>query len=144
MPEAHPPQCCGEVTLVTGADLYPYRPDLADLPFWKCHACGGYVGCHKGTNKPLGSPATEYLRRCRSDAHRAFDPLWQSGQLKRKQAYRMLAAFMEIEPWTCHIGWFDADQCLKVMGFVHAFQNKRLPDSCTRLGSGSNARLPAG
>ena len=125
--EVKPPRCCGDVSLVGGATIYPWREDLHELSFWLCASCGGYVGCHKGTTRPLGSPATAFLRRCRSDAHRAFDPLWKSGLLKRKEAYRLLAEFMGIERKVCHIGYFDADQCLQVMGFVHDFQSKRPP-----------------
>lgn len=41
--------CCGcseEITasLTDGKEIYPHRPDLYDLPFWKCDICGNLCG----------------------------------------------------------------------------------------------------
>ena len=46
--------CCGcdtgtEARLTNGAEIYPHRPDLHELPFWKCDKCGNFVGCHHKT-----------------------------------------------------------------------------------------------
>lgn len=55
---------CGkdvQARLTDGAERYPHRPDLYELPFWKCDTCGNYVGCHHKTRaptKPLGCIAT--------------------------------------------------------------------------------------
>jgi hypothetical protein len=46
-----------EARLTDGEERYPHRPDLYELPFWKCDTCKGYVGCHHKTKtptKPLG------------------------------------------------------------------------------------------
>lgn len=76
--------------LTDGAERYPHRPDLAELPFWKCDTCGGYVGCHHKTSKPtrpLGVIATPEILNARKKIHALLDPLWKSGKIKRGQAY---------------------------------------------------------
>jgi len=79
-----------EARLTDGAERYPHRPDLAELPFWKCDCCGNYVGCHHKTSnptKPLGCIATPKLLEARKKIHALLDPLWKSGKIKRGQAY---------------------------------------------------------
>lgn len=84
---------CGaevEARLTNGAERYPHRADLADLPFWKCDTCGGYVGCHHKTDnptRPLGVIATPEILNARKKIHALLDPLWKSGKIKRGQAY---------------------------------------------------------
>lgn len=87
--------CCGcrsevDACLITGREIYPHRPDLYDLPFWKCGTCGNYVGCHHKTadrTKPLGCIPTPEIRQARSRLHALLDPLWKSGQFTRKHIY---------------------------------------------------------
>jgi len=90
--------CCGcgtdvEAHLTTGAELYPHRPDLSDLPFWRCDACGNFVGCHHRTaerTKPLGVIPTPEITSARQHIHRILDPIWQSGTITRGKLYAML------------------------------------------------------
>lgn len=79
-----------DARLTDGKERYPHRPDLYQLPFWKCDACGGYVGCHHKTDKPtrpLGYIATPAILDARKKIHAVLDPLWKSGKIKRGQAY---------------------------------------------------------
>jgi hypothetical protein len=118
---ANAPNCgeCGNATvLVTGAIIYLHRPDLFALPFWRCEQCDAYVGCHPGTNEPLGSPANAKTRQARKAAHAAFDVLWRSGRMKRKEAYRWLCDKLGIEKNDCHIGMFNAAMCDHVVAVL--------------------------
>ena len=54
-----------EAKLVTGAIIYPHRPDLAKKYFYKCPICGEYVGCHPSSTKPLGCIPSKELRQAR-------------------------------------------------------------------------------
>ena len=122
---AIPPSCsyCGAVaTLVTGAQLYAHRPELAERRFWECANCQAWVGCHtpRGDDdpdcpRPLGTLANEALRRWRNSAHALFDPIWQSGRMTRSQAYGWLAREMGLPQGHCFIGGFDEAQCKKVV-----------------------------
>lgn len=113
------PNCdyCGNISLrATGADIYPRRPDLASKVMFVCWPCGAWVGCHPGTDKPLGRLANQSLRAAKMDAHAAFDPLWR-GKPKgeRGRAYAWLADQLGIPQGDCHIGMFDVETCKRVV-----------------------------
>lgn len=83
-----------ECDLTSGKEIYPHRPDLASLPFWRC-VCGGYVGCHHKTKqrtKPLGVIASKPIKDLRMQIHAEVDPMWKSGMLPRKRVYAELSA----------------------------------------------------
>lgn len=85
-----------EAQLISGADKYPHRLDLAIVPFWECPACKAYVGCHYKTietTKPLGYLATPIIIEYRKQIHSIIDPLWRNkGSLvTRDTIYRMLS-----------------------------------------------------
>lgn len=132
-PEISPPACaeCGrDANLVKGDIIYPHRPDLYELNFWKC-MCGAYVGCHKGGPgiKPLSRPALSYLRKARGYVHSVLDPIWQRAdelplydpeseearikirKAARNRVYQWLAEQMEITREQCRTGEFDLEQC---------------------------------
>lgn len=80
-----------------------------------------YVGCHKGTNKPLGRLANAELRLWKRKAHAAFDPLWKYGVFKgrRKEAYRWLATVMRLPEEKAHIGMFDVAECKRLISIIN-------------------------
>lgn len=106
--------CGREAELVTGAVIYPHRPDLAHKWLWRCEPCKAWVGCHKDTTKPLGRLANDKLRKAKMTVHHCFDQLWKreaGGTMKRKEAYRWLALEMKLSKEECHIGMFSVQQC---------------------------------
>lgn len=116
MPENPPvcPYCHNPSALVTGAEIYPHRPDLHHKRFFECSPCNAYVGCHRdGT--PLGRLANPELRAAKQAAHAAFDPLWKTGKKSRADAYTWLSLQMGIPPEDCHVGMFDVKTCKKVV-----------------------------
>lgn len=92
-------------------------------PVWQCQLCFAYVGCHAGTNKPLGRLASKPLREWKQKAHKSFDTLWhykikKTGcrrRIARGQAYKWLAGQLGIDTSECHIGYFTIEQCQKVV-----------------------------
>lgn len=119
------PYCRQPAVLVKGDHIYPHRMDLYQLNFWNCDPCFAYVGCHKKGAKvdgvksdgtiPLGRLADPYLRRAKSQAHAAFDPIWKNNHLTRSEAYKRLAIQLGIPKKECHIGMFDIEMCMKVV-----------------------------
>jgi len=91
--------CCGcekkvEARLTDGCEIYPHRSDLKSLPFWKCDACGNYVGCHhktKNRTQPLGCIPTPEIKNARQNIHKLLDPIWRSGNIKRRELYKILS-----------------------------------------------------
>lgn len=62
-------------------------------------------------------PADAPTRLARQQAHAAFDPLWQRAKRRgaRSRAYRWLARELGMPVEQCHIGWFDAATCARVI-----------------------------
>lgn len=115
MSEVTCPYCHEPAPLVTGREVYPHRPDLFAMSFYACLPCDARVGCHPGTTKPLGRLANAEGRKLKMAAHAAFDPIWKDGKRKRKDAYRWLADELGIEVNRCHIGYFNEDECRRVV-----------------------------
>lgn len=92
--------CCAcgtdvDARLTNGAEIYPHRPDLHRLPFWKCNGCGNHVGCHhktKNRTRPLGNIPTKELREARKHIHALLDPLWKNGAIKRGKLYAQIVS----------------------------------------------------
>ena len=102
--------------LIDSEDIYGKK--YAGSKMWICRPCRAWVGCHKGTIKPLGRLADAELRGWKVRAHKAFDPRWTGKEKKhaaRKQAYAWLAGALGIKYADCHIGAFDVDQCRRVV-----------------------------
>lgn len=112
------PYCFRPAVLVRGPVVYPHRPDLAPKCFWRCAPCDAYVGCHPGTQKPLGRLANAELRAAKQLAHSYFDRLWREGRMTRKEAYRQLGESMGLPAGATHIGMFDVEQCNKAAWFA--------------------------
>lgn len=91
--------CCGcggkvNARLTDGGEIYPHRPDLRNLPFWRCDACGNFVGCHhktKNKTAPLGYIPTPELKEARTQLHALIDPIWQSGKMGRRELYEAIS-----------------------------------------------------
>lgn len=107
--------CCGcqkdvPARLTNGKEIYPHRRDLFSLPFWKCDACGNFVGCHHKTKertKPLGCIPTKEIKDARQHIHRLIDPIWQSGRLSRGAIYGKISAEIGKEYHTAEIRSID-------------------------------------
>lgn len=106
---------CGQPAayLPSSAALYASGKDYG--PAWACMPCGAWVGCHKGTDRPLGRLANADLRRLKIAAHAAFDPLWRRGLFDRGGAYAWLSDQMGLDIKDTHIGMFNEDQCVRVI-----------------------------
>lgn len=110
------PYCGSKVELIDTAHIYGGR---SYGPAWACSRypeCDAYVGCHKGTEKPLGRLANRELREAKKAAHAAFDPLWK-GRDKgaRSRGYRWIAQQLGIPAPECHIGMMDVERARKVV-----------------------------
>jgi len=113
------PYCQKPAALVTGAKIYPHRPELADKPIWECRPCRATVGCHKGTELPLGKLADGPTRIARAQAHAAFDPLWRNGSMTRPDAYRRLTKALGVKGQV-HIGDMGVEECAAVVAAVRS------------------------
>lgn len=110
--------CNGTVELVNKSIFYGGRQYGWPLAY-ACSSCGARVGCHPGTNIPLGTLADKATMAARKAAHEAFDPLWRDkGPGARSRAYKALGAALGTR--AAHISWMDAHECLKVCQLIAA------------------------
>lgn len=104
---------CGRMTeLIDSAVIYGGR---SYGMIYMCRTCETYVGCHDGTTRAKGRLANAELREWKKMAHSAFDPIWQKGHMKRKEAYAWLSERMGIPFERTHIGMFDVAECQRVV-----------------------------
>lgn len=122
--------CEKAARLTDGREVYPHRPDLYAKNIWKCDGCGGRVGCHPGSTKPLGTCADIELRQARMRVHARLDPLWQTADAHykthkdgtrpkakalrrqaRSRVYEFVAFELDIQGEACHTGLFTLDDC---------------------------------
>lgn len=99
-----------QAELTNGADVYPHREDLADLPFWKCPTCNNYVGCHHKTQdrtRPLGIIPSPELREARRTIHKVIDPMWKKRHIPRDAVYARLTKVLGREYHTADLRNLD-------------------------------------
>lgn len=108
-----PEQCdhCASFDVAYVNNEVIYGRPCGDWPMaYYCSACEAAVGCHPGTNIPLGRMADKRTRQLRAVAHKHFDPLWRSGAMSRTEAYKLLSKLLNIPHEKCHISQLDAEQ----------------------------------
>lgn len=118
---------CGEVggkKMVYGIDINPHwagKP-YESFPFFLCN-CGAYVGCHRGTEIPMGYCADAELRKLRNACHKIFDEMWRDVPRKpgkkrifesRTAAYKWLTAEMGMDK-TVHIAHLDKEEARRAI-----------------------------
>lgn len=99
-----------EARLTDGREVYPHRPDLADLPRWKCDGCGNSVGTHhktKDRTRPLGNIPSPELKRARMHIHELIDPVWRTKRMKRGTLYGEISKRLGYEYHTGEIKTLD-------------------------------------
>lgn len=117
------PYCDQPALRMTGRELYPAKPILANKHYHVCRNCDAWIGCKDGTWEPNGRLADSDLRRAKQDAHAAIDPIclkamkdhdW-SKNLARNVVYEWLAAELDIPGRVITLGDFDLRQCELVL-----------------------------
>lgn len=110
---------CGGDAVFMISSRHVYRHDYG--PIYDCRPCDAYVGAHPdGT--PKGTPANKVLRAARRACHEAFDPLWQSGEMTRSDAYRWLSDAMGLPRSKAHIGMLDLLGCKNLLAKLNSLR----------------------
>lgn len=117
--------CCGSprVRLQKRSLMRMRVPKAWDL-IWHCLDCLALVGCHEGTDIPLGRMADGPTREARFNAHKVFDRLWKGrGPMSRAEAYAWMATTLMVPPEEAHIGMLSLEQCEKLQTAVLAHKH---------------------
>jgi hypothetical protein len=67
-------------------------------------------------DKILGSMRDQELLQLQKQCHELFDPIWVDGILTRQDAYKLLAAAMDVSLRKAHIRYFSKQQCEELIG----------------------------
>lgn len=122
----------------------PSLKELASLPPLDCPECDGqlvlrlskkhgfFYGCNryprcKATHgahpdgTPLGTPADRETRHWRTEAHKAFDKLYQGTNplMTRLEAYDYLQYIMSLSQEDAHISKFSIEQCQHLIDLLN-------------------------
>lgn len=123
-----------DAELVSGKEVYPHRPDLANIPFWRCPECHNFVGCHyKSANptRPLGVIATKELKSMRMAIHRQLDSMWRvNGRRNKKlrgEIYRELSERLGVDYHTGNIQ--SEEDAHKVLNILNEMKGERNEDN---------------
>lgn len=95
------------------------RPSKYGL-FYGCSTypkCRAAHGAHPN-GAPLGIPATKEVKEARIRAHAEFDKLWNTGTMKRKEAYKWMQMALGLSKEQAHIGSFDLATCNRLVEAV--------------------------
>ena len=120
------PYCNSDAVLRSAYYVYHTKDSKNWGNMWVCSnfpKCDSFVGCHKGTDIPLGRLANHKLRELKKEAHRQFDVIWKSQLMSRTSAYKWLASMLDIPLAECHIGIFDVKQCQRVISICRRQNN---------------------
>lgn len=113
------PECGSRVILKHSPKYNRYFYGCTNWP-----ECNVTVGCHLGTTAPLGTPASQETRSWRIKAHNVFDNLWNSGLMKRGEAYLWMQKKLSLPKGKAHIGMFNIDKCKRLIAEVNKRINK--------------------
>lgn len=119
-----PPRTCrfcgGSIQLVSNREIYG-RTFGWPLTY-ACECCDARVGCHPGTDVPLGTLANDAIRTARAAAHAAFDQIWKrsTAPKARRRAYSALARALGQSTEHTHISWMDERECEAVIAACKA------------------------
>lgn len=120
--EVNCPECGSPMALRT-TFKFPYD-NGKPRRFWGCSRypeCKGVHGAHPD-GRPLGIPGDGPTKAARMVAHDAFDSLWKSGEMTRKQAYRAMQVALGMTEDQAHIGKFDAATCDRVVAWIEGLR----------------------
>lgn len=124
--------CGSEATLQSNAIIY--GREYGNGKMYICNrypVCTGAVGIHPN-GKPLGTMVDESTRKLRRKVHSIIDPLWkQQARSKRKargSVYGWLQRITGLSPKQCHVGMFDAEMCIEVLGLIadHPYEHRHV------------------
>ena len=104
--------CGGEVYIKHSSFIYGKNFKDCGL----LQVCENYPKCNSYGSRSVASPE---LRKLRQECHRIFDKIWQSGEKKRKSAYRWLGKKMKKKPEDNHIALFREDECKKMLEILN-------------------------
>ncbi len=111
--QIHCPYCGAKATLRPSSAVYG-NAAKTDGYLYVCDRypkCDAYVSAHQKSRLPMGTLANGDLRHKRMEAHKAFNWMWDSGLMSKRQAYRWMQAKLGLPEEQAHIAKFGEYMC---------------------------------
>ncbi|MDE5994283.1 MAG: DUF3268 family zinc-finger domain-containing protein [Oscillospiraceae bacterium] len=122
--QTHCPYCGHKLVFRTAEQMGIDEED--GVNFWACSnypECDAYVRTNRYSQKPRGTVANGKLRQLRQETHKVFNRLYESGYMKKAEAYLWLGNVMGMgcTRQQVHIGQFSEYACKIVIEEVNKF-----------------------
>lgn len=104
---------CGQRLIFRTADEMGFK-EKEGVNFWVCShypECDTYVRTVQYSQKPRGTVADAKLRQLRTETHRVFNQLYESGYMSKDDAYVWLKEVMGCTGKQAHINQFSEYDC---------------------------------
>lgn len=109
----HCPYCrSSDIKLMTQTEFY--GREYSGAKMYVCQKCRARVGCHKGTEIPLGPLADSELIELRKKIHAIIDTQWKN-PTERSEMYHKLAEEFGMEKNKFHVGFLKNEQARWVL-----------------------------
>jgi len=114
---------CGSKALLRPASIVRRNATLGEEVYIcaRYPACDAYVSAHQNNRLPMGTLADKPLREKRRQAHAAFNCLWESRRMTKKEAYRWLQVQLGLPEQEAHIARFSEYRCRQVIDLCSRF-----------------------
>ena len=99
------PYCGAKATLRPSSAVYGDAAKTDGL-LYVCDRypkCDAYVAAHRKSRLPMGTLANGDLRHKRIETHKAFDWMWKSGLMSKRQAYKRRQAKLGLSEDQAHL-----------------------------------------
>ena len=114
------PVCAKNLSFGKMSDFYRMTnfttpPAWAEKGAYYHKQCNVVLGVHKGTTRPLGTPADPETRQARKEVHAAIDKYWKPGPEKimsRRSLYALLSRELG---FSYHTGDADITMCHMIL-----------------------------
>lgn len=122
------PYCGGVPELVDAREIFG-GIGPASGRYYLCRTCRAWVGCHRYSTEAMGRLAGKKLRALRHRAHTVFDLVWRDRHKpSRYNAYSWLALRLGKPRHLVHMGYFDEEDCRRVIDVCTEFLLKADPE----------------
>lgn len=124
LPKVKCPYCGAQAVLRPAAAVFGAKNHDPGAYLYVCARyprCDAYVAAHRKSHYPMGTLANGDLRNKRIQAHRAFNRLWESGQMEKWQAYKWMQAKFGLRSGDAHIAKFSKHMCDQLIAACETF-----------------------
>lgn len=117
-----PCDCGNKAKLVTGADVFPYKPELSSFNYYLCE-CGNYTPCVMLSTIPLGSPINHLWYKRAELKHTIYRSAISQRKVGNGEFLYLLCSHMQIPIQFFNVDTMDLGTIEQLMLFIRKFND---------------------